>query len=193
MNKLLISSFLFLCLLIWFPISADADLLTDEFMDEHLKTLEIQAPLVNDNYNYESFDKVPIRLKITNKITTNKNGVYDNMPLTFNVKQNVKYKGKVILKEGTRVNAKIAAYMERGMNGIPGAIIIDGFDIEGIESRKLKGTYIKKGLNLSLIVFPIKWALTPFPGVGSLTNFILGGNANISKRDTVIIYYYPEW
>ena len=43
------------------------------------------------------------------------------------------------------------------------------------------------------MVYPIKWALTPIPGVGSLTNFILGGNAKITPKDKIIIYYYPEW
>ena len=43
------------------------------------------------------------------------------------------------------------------------------------------------------MVFPIKWALTPIPGVGSLTNFILGGNASITEDDTVTVYYYPDW
>ena len=43
------------------------------------------------------------------------------------------------------------------------------------------------------MVLPIKWALTPIPFVGSFTNFIIGGNANISDKDTIILYYYPNW
>ena len=165
----------------------------DEIMDELLKDINPAKPLTNLNYNYENFNGIPIQLKITEKITTKKDGIYDNQPLTFKVKQNVTYKGKVILRQGSIVNAAVDSYLSRGMNGIPAAIVIDNYHIAGIDSAKIKGFYKKRGLNLSLMVFPIKWALTPIPGVGSLTNFILGGNASITPNDTIIIYYYPDW
>jgi hypothetical protein len=46
---------------------------------------------------------------------------------------------------------------------------------------------------MSLLVFPLKWALTPFVGVGSLTNLIFGRNAYVTDKDTIVIYYYPDW
>ena len=165
----------------------------DEVMDELLKDIKPAKPLTNLNYNYESFNCIPIKLKITEKITTKKDGIYDNQPLTFKVRQNVKYNGEVILKQGTIVKAAVDSYLSRGMNGIPASIVIDNYYVPGIDSAKIKGFYKKRGLNLSLMVYPIKWALTPIPGVGSLTNFILGGNASITEDDTVTIYYYPAW
>lgn len=189
MNRL----FLLVSFFIVSTLSARAEIIKDEFIENHLKTIDIKKPIVNTNYNYESFERVPIKLKISEKISTQKDGVYDEMPLVFFVKEDVKYKGKVILKKDDVVKANVETFFTRGMNGIPGTIIVDDFVINGISPKKVKGTYIKRGLNLSLLVFPIKWALTPIPGAGSLTNFILGGNAKITKRNTVTIYYYPEW
>ena len=189
MNRLL----LFLFLFVFSFVSVNAETINDEFMEKHLKTVDIKKPTLNTKYNYESVERIPIKLRISEKITTKKDRVYDEMPLVFFVKEDVKYKGKVILKKDDVVNANVETFMTRGMNGIPGTIIVDDFVIKGISPKKVKGTYIKRGLNLSLFVFPIKWALTPIPGAGSLTNFIVGGNAVISKRHTVTIYYYPEW
>ena len=79
------------------------------------------------------------------------------------------------------------------MNGIPACIVIDNLQIEGLDNSKINGTIIKKGINLSLLVFPLKWALTFLPPTGSLTNLIKGGNATIDKKTEITIYYYPDW
>ena len=99
----------------------------------------------------------------------------------------------MLFEKGAKFTANVAIYMDRGMNGVPAAIIVDNFKIDKIDSKKLSGVYIKRGLNLTPMVLPIKWALTPFPGVGSLTNFIIGGNATITPNDTITVYYCPEW
>lgn len=189
MNKFL----LFVSLVVFSAISVNAEIVHDDFMDKHIETVNIKKPVTNTNYNYESVEKIPIKLKITETINTKHDGVYDEMPLSFFVKEDVRHNGKVIIRKGEVVRANVETYMERGMNGIPAVIIVDNFVIKGISPKKIKGTYITRGLNLSLVVFPLKWALTPIPGVGSLTNLILGGNAKISNRKTVTIYYYPEW
>ncbi len=193
MNKVF-NKFLFVITILAFcALSSKAEILRDEFIDETLGSVELTKPVSYDKYNYESFEGIPIKLKINEKITTKKDGIYDGQMLNFTVRTNVKYKNQIIIKQGTPVKAQVSTYLTKGMNGIPGTIIVDNFQIDGIDSSKIKGFYIKKGLNLSLLVFPIKWALTPIPGVGSLTNFILGGNATLSDKDTVIIYYYPLW
>ncbi len=188
MNKFIVLIFLFIFCA--FDISYCA---TDEIMDELLKNDTSAKPACNLNYNYQSVESIPIKLQITEKISTKKDGIYDGQKVTFKVRQNVKYNGKIFLKQGTIVTANVDGLLTRGMNGIPAAIIIDNYHIEGIDNSKIRGFYKKRGLNLSLMVYPIKWALTPIPGVGSLTNFILGGNASITPNDTVIIYYYPHW
>lgn len=165
----------------------------DEYIEELLKSSEIETPQTNINYNYESFEKIPIKLNIKKPITTKDNSIYEGQVIDFYVKENVKYENKIIIKKGTPVSAVIQAYISRGMNGIPALIVLDNFKIPNIDSSKLKAEYVKKGHNRTLLVFPIKWALTLIPGAGYIPNLILGGHANIKKKDTIIIYYYPKW
>lgn len=188
-KKLLLIFFSYLTLTV---LSANA-LLQDTLVEETLNGKEYAPPTVNSNYNYESFDKVVIPLKTLKNLSTKSNTVYEGQELRFVVKRNVKYKHQIVIKQGTIVTARIETYITRGMNGIPATLIIDNFEIPGIEKSKIKGTFIKKGLSLTTLVLPIKWALTPIPGVGSLTNFIIGGNANLTDKDNIFIYYYPNW
>ena len=188
-KKLLLIFFSYLTLTV---LSANA-LLQDTLVEETLNGKEYAPPTVNLNYNYESFDKVVIPLKTLKNLSTKSNTVYEGQELKFVVKRNVKYKHQIVIKQGTIVTARIETYITRGMNGIPATLIIDNFEIPGIEKSKIKGTFIKKGLSLTTLVLPIKWALTPIPGVGSLTNFIIGGNSNLTDKDNIFIYYYPNW
>ncbi len=165
----------------------------DEIMDELLQNVKVEKPYVNNKYNYESAEMVPVKLGITEKITTKRDELYDNQPVVLLLKKPVKYNNKVILDRGERFTANVATYNSRGMNGIPAAIILENFKCEKIDNKKLSGVYVKRGANLTPMVLPIKWALTPIPGVGSLTNFIFGGNATIKPKNTITIYYHPEW
>lgn len=97
------------------------------------------------------------------------------------------------MPRGTEALARVETVATQGMNGIPAMIILDRFEIPGLDSAKMKSSYIKKGLNLTYIVLPVKWALTILPPTGSLTNFIVGGPAKVSPKKDVTIYYYPEW
>ena len=189
MNKIIVILF---SLLVFQGISS-AEIANDVYMDEILKNVSVQKPYVNDNYNYESTESIAVKLKITKEINTRKDNIYDKQPVEFTVRNPVKYKNKIIFNKDDKFTAKVAIYMSRGMNGIPATIIIDDFKSNKIPQKKIDGLYVKRGLNLTPLVLPIKWALTPFPGVGSLTNLIVGGNASITPNDTVTIYYYPEW
>ena len=189
MNK----KFLIFILFLVFGINtAGAEILRDEFIEENLKDKVFDEYEVNTNYNYESTDRAVIKLQIKKEITTKK-GLQDGDTVEFIVKQNVKLNNKVIIKKDTLVTARIKTYTTRGLNGIPSQIIIDDFKIPDIDSRKLKSTYIHRGLDLTIMVLPIKWALTPIPFVGSFTNLIIGGHCKITPRNTILLYYYPEW
>ncbi|MBQ9245025.1 hypothetical protein IJ182_02015 [bacterium] len=187
-----IAIFLLLALNLFINPLFAKELLNDSLSDS-LKNIKIDKPSTNTKYNYQSFEKVAIPLRISEKISTKDTEMYDNRPLVFYVSDNVKFKGKTILQRGTKFTANVSTYMSRGMNGIPATLVIENFKSHNIDSKKLKGIYIKKGLNLTPLVLPIKWMLTPFPGVGTLTNFIVGGNATINPNDEIIIYYYPNW
>ena len=98
-----------------------------------------------------------------------------------------------MVSRGTIATAKVEIVATQGMNGIPAMIIVDRFEIPGLDSAKMKSYFVKKGLNLTYLVLPIKWVLTPFPPTGSLANFVIGGPTKISPKTDVTIYYYPDW
>ena len=79
------------------------------------------------------------------------------------------------------------------MNGIPASIIFDNFKIQGISSSQLDESFEVFGQDRSLWVFPLKWALTPLPPTGSLTNFIKGGHVKVKRGKILTIYYHPHW
>ncbi len=144
-------------------------------------------------YDYSSTYYVPIKLAIVTPITTKGEKIYEGQTIQFKVKETAYSFEKPILFKGTLVNAKIETIISSGMNGFPAEIIIGNFEIPNIKSSQLQDTYIKKGQNRCYIVYPIKWALTIIPFVGTLTNFIMGGHAKIKTKDEIVIYYYPEW
>lgn len=188
MNKLL-------CLAICFLLSALSAfaIVRDEFVEEELNKLKIEKPHTNTEYDYTSVKRIPIKLVIKEPVTTKNDMLYEGQILKFEIKEPVKYKGKTLFKKGENATAQIETYMSRGMNGIPAVIILDNFQVNGLDKTKLKATYIKRGQNRTMIVLPIKWALTLIPGAGYSTNLILGGHANIKKKNTITIYYYPNW
>ncbi len=193
MNKFFRNIFLTAVFFTAYNIAVAEELLRDEFIETTLKSQEIKPVQTNINYNYENTLSIPIKLRITKSLSTRKGNIHDGQTVTFKVKQNVKYNKKVLIKQDSVVTARVAIYSTKGMNGIPALIIIDNFEVPGIDNNKIMGIYRKKGLSLTLFVLPLKWALTPIPGVGSLTNFIAGFNSTITSKDDIIIYYYPDW
>ena len=143
-------------------------------------------------YDYTSTRVIPIELSPVKEITTKQKHL-PGEKVEFKANNSVYDNGKIILKKGDIINAALETDISSGMNGFPAEIIIDKFKIPGISQSKLLSTYSKAGQNRCLIVYPIKWMLTPIPLAGSLTNFIKGGHARLKPSDTVIIYYYPDW
>lgn len=188
MNKI------YLLLLIFFYSMVPAiSIERDTFIEESLKNIELTKPKTNTNYNYESTEKIPIKLNITETISTKKGDISDGQEIKFKVKENVFYNNQLFIKKGTIVTAKVETTIERGMNGLPATIIIDNFTIKNIPQEKLKCTIIYKGHNRAYYVFPIKWVLTPTIIGGYLANFLLGGHAILKPKKTITIYYYPNW
>lgn len=185
MNRFLL---LFISIFLCLPVSAEV--LKDEVAD----TLSRTQPKVEvyKKYNFESTEKVPINLKIIEPIKK-ETEVYEGQQVKFKVAKDVLYNGKVLLKRGTAVEAKISIIITPGMNGIPASIIFKNFKIDGLNKGRLSQDYEISGQDRSWLVFPLKWALTFLPPTGSLTNFIMGGHAKINYKKQITIYYYPEW
>lgn len=192
MNK--IKFFLLSAIILFSGIRAfSAEITNDSIMDDLLKDVNPQKPTANTEYNYESVVVIPIKLKIAEDISTKKNNIYDNQEVVLYTRMPVRYKNKTLLNADEKFTANVAIYMKKGMNGIPAQIILDNFKTQKIDSKKLSGVYIKRGLNLTPLVVPVKFLLTIIPGAGTGLNFIKGGNATITPYDTVTIYYHPEW
>ena len=143
-------------------------------------------------YNFEGTEKVPIKLTIDKEILSEKD-VYEGQIVNFKAVNSVKYNNVFIIRRGDIVPARVKVVISSGMNGIPASIIFDNFKIQGISSSQLDESFEVFGQDRSLWVFPLKWALTPLPPTGSLTNFIKGGHVKVKRGKILTIYYHPHW
>lgn len=172
--------------------SAYSETVPDKFADETLKEYVGKGfPQAHPMCNFQSTERVPITLTPQDTVTS-KAGV-DGTTIKLLVKDNIFYRGKLLVSRGTSATAKVEIVATQGMNGIPAMIVVDRVEIPGLDSAKMKSYFVKKGLNLTYLVLPIKWVLTPFPPTGSLANFIIGGPTKLSPKNEVTIYYYPDW
>ena len=189
MNKIIFT----LITILTFNLSIQA-METEELIRQTIDTNNLPEIYQNTQYDYTSTDRVEVKLQLDqDKISTKKGNAEEGQKVQFRVKKDVRYKGKVIIPKFTLVTGTIETFITKGMNGIPACIVIDNLQIEGADHSKIHGGFTKKGTNLSLLVFPLKWALTILPPTGSLTNFITGSNATINKKTNITVYYYPNW
>lgn len=193
MNKLFLNfSILLLSLLLVSGKCFSADIVKDELVEKTLAGKEFENPYKPYKYNYEDTRSIPVRLSIISDINSEKD-IQEGQDIVFIVRNDVYFKGKKIIKKGDWVYATVETILKSGMNGIPASIIFSDFRFEGLESAKFTDTFEKFGQDRSLWVFPLKWALTPLPPTGSLTNFIKGGHAKLKTREVFEIYYHPYW
>lgn len=167
-----------------------AEILQDEFANTYLK--DAMPAYTHTKYDYTNTDIVPIKLCIAKDIKSEAE-LHEGQEVEFRILRHVVYNNKIIAKRGQVVPARVKIIVTAGMNGIPASIIFDNFKIKGIEPGQLADTYEVFGQDRSLILYPIKWALTILPPSGTLTNFIKGGHAKLKTSKTVIIYYHPRW
>lgn len=167
-------------------------LLKDELVDTTLKEKVFENPYKPYKYNYSDTKRIPIELSIIGDIVSEKD-VCEGQDVVFVARNDVYQHGQKILRKGDRVHAKVETIIKSGMNGIPASIIFSDFKFDNIERTKLSDTYEEYGLDRSGWVFPLKWALTPLPPTGSLTNFIKGGHAKLTTDEVIEIYYHPNW
>ena len=162
----------------------------DEFVNATLKWKEIEKPKANLEYNYQNTKRIPIKMKILEPFKSEKE-LYEGQIIEFKTSEPVVYKRHILIPIDSIIKARVETIITNGMNGIPASVILGNFEAENIDSKHLTNYYEKFGFDLSLLVFPLKWALTPLPPTGSLTNFIKGGHAKIKKNKEIVIYYYP--
>ena len=181
--------FLILFLLFITP-KAHSELLQDEFAASTLKNT--QKPISNTAYNFSSTHKIPIKMSLIKDYGSEKS-VFEGQNVELKIKEDVLFNNVSMIKKDTPLTAEVGIIISTGLNGIPASVILKNFEIEGIPKSKLSNTYELFGQDRSLLVFPLKWALTWLPPTGSLTNFIMGGHARLKPKKKIMIYYYPEW
>ena len=121
------------------------------------------------------------------------NDIYEGEELKFRVLNDVYHNSDLRIRQNSIVTARVKTIITPGMNGIPASIILDEFKIDGVNKGQFVNSIEVFGQDRSLLVFPLKWALTILPPTGSFTNFIRGGHAKIKPKKTITLYYYPEW
>ena len=183
--------FLVLILFFYFIVQP-AYSIQDRFVNSSLNLEEIETPVPVTEYNYNDTTMIPVYLRITKKISS-ENNVFEGESIAFLVDSDVIYNDVVKIKAGTLVQAKVETVISSGMNGIPASIILGDFQIPNISQTQIDDSYEIIGQDRSLIVFPLKWALTILPPTGSLTNFIKGGHARLGTNKIIKLYYHPNW
>ena len=164
----------------------------DELVKATLSNKNIEKPYTNLDYNYEDTETVDVKLSVLEDIK-NEKYLHEGQIIKLRVVRDVKYKNKVVINHGTIATARVEMIIANGMNGIPASVVLGDFNIEGVPWSKLTSTYEKFGLDLSLMVYPLKWALTILPPTGSLTNFIKGGHVKLKSKNVITIKYHPNW
>ncbi len=66
-----------------------AENVNDDIMDGLLNNIDPPKPLINNKYNYESTERIPIKLKISETVSTKNEDMYDNKTLVFYTRQPV--------------------------------------------------------------------------------------------------------
>ncbi len=167
-------------------------ILKDELVESTLAGKNLKKPYSEYRYNYESTRKIPIQLSVIADVKSEKE-LKEGQDIVFKVHNDVWRQGKKIIKKGDLVYAKVETIITSGMNGIPASIVLGDFKFENIEDGKIMADVEKYGQDRSLILYPMKWALTILPPTGTLTNFIKGGHAKLKTNEIIEVYYYPEW
>ena len=190
-KKLLCLFYIFIIQFFAGQYAFSAELIQDELATELLKGKHYEKPSTNTLYNYEDTRYKKIRLKIIADIKSEKD-VYEGQTVYFESVDDVYLNKEKILSKGDFVPARVETIIKSGMNGIPASIIFSNFKINKIKNYQINDTYEVFGQDRSLWVFPLKWALTPLPPTGSLTNFIKGGRAKLKTNEIIELKFYPH-
>lgn len=188
MNKF----FLVIFTLVVFSLNVSAiesDFLVDKFLAGRI----FEKPETYTDYDFSDTERIPIHLQAVTDISTKDGTAQEGQRVNLKARNNVYHDGKLIIKRGEPVTAEVGLVVDSGMNGIPYYIYLDDFKFQNLPSSKILASYQKSGCNRTYWVLPLKWALTPLPPTGSLTNFIKGGHARISTNDIITVYYFPNW
>lgn len=132
------------------------------------------------SYRFEELNRIPVKIKIMNDVTTKKNLV-EGQKLVFLTTESVVLTHKKVLSEGSRVFGTVETISQNEMMGVPSNLIIGNFKIEYMPTIKLEGQIVKQGANRALWVRPL----------APIFFAVRGGHAKVKNDETYILYYTP--
>ncbi len=145
-------------------------------------------------YDFSATDSVKIPMRITETITTAKrNKAYEGQQLKFIVDEDVYYDNELLVAKGTEATARLEIITTRGFAGVPAEIFITDFAIPNLDSRKFIEPVSKRGFSTTMLIIPIKLALTFLPPFGSIANVMVGFNAKLTPKQVLKVEYFPNY
>ena len=154
--------------------------ISDDFMKNLLKNCELKV-YEQKKYNFQNVNHLFVKVHSATIIST-------KMPLNvgdevvFVVSKNVNHDGKILIKKGEKVSARVETISESGTYGVGADIILGNFKIGDLS---LEGEIEKEGFTHSYWVIPVSQAAGFFlPFSNYAFQFIKGGHAKISPKET---------
>ena len=182
-----------LLLLIALPCYAGytPELIKDGLVETTLQNTSSKYPEANLDYDYNDINYLPVRIRFLKKINAKKSR--EGSIVEFEVMEDVHdNSGKRIIDAGTIGKARLEMISAHDGYGVPGEILIAGFDIEGLNKKRFDGDVSKHGKNLSALALGLRYSVcTILPGSHFLLLLMKGGNANIKPKDIFVIKYLP--
>lgn len=167
-------------------------IITDNLADKTLKNIPIKTEKANIKFDFESIKQVPVKMSITQKIST-KTHLKEGQKLDFKVIKDVVLDKNLELKKGTIITGKLETISLNQAFGVPADIVIDDFKTVVNKSEiNLEGNIHKIGANRSLWVYPVGYTTgIMFFGAGFALFTVRGGHAKIRTKDVYEAYYMP--
>lgn len=130
--------------------------------------------------NFENLQKVSIKIKPKNSLTTKDKSLSEGSNLIFLVAEDFSYNNN-LYKKNAEINARIENISQNQAFGIPANLEIGNFKINNVA---LDGNLKLKGADRSIWVIPVGYVGCCLLGVGILILPIRGGHAKLIKGQT---------
>lgn len=152
----------------------------DEFMQNRLKDCEYRV-YKQKKYDFQNVNHLFVKVHSA-KIISTKNPMNVGDEVFFMVSENVTKNGKILVKKGELVSARVETISESGTYGVAADIIIGNFKIG---NTSLTGEISKEGFTHAYWVIPVSQAAGFFiPFSNYAFRFIRGGHAKITPKET---------
>lgn len=182
------------------PVFKD-EVIEDEFALGTLDTANIARPVYKQKFITETDTSIAIIIGCKSKIATNQADIGDirvgsrkldvGDKVNFKVLNNVIKNGELFIAKDTKVDAIVGNITPSSKAGAPAELTVERFITTDINGNKveLTGNIIKKGANLTPLVYLLAYGGYPFSfGLSILALYIPGGQAVIGTQQKFTLY-----